>query len=120
MRILFFSDIHGNSLVLDSLEKIIKTESPDSICFLGDLFGYFYDYLPIIEFFEKHSILHILGNHDVYAKEILSGDLSQLAFLTSRYGSGYEQLLSHGDRYLNYLNSLEDKKILKFNGSTFV
>ena len=50
MKILFFSDFHGNKYVLPGLVKLIDKIKPDQIVFCGDIFGYYYYYDEVIDF----------------------------------------------------------------------
>ena len=43
VKLLVFSDIHGNTLALESFLKELPSFLYDKIIFLGDIFGYYYD-----------------------------------------------------------------------------
>lgn len=116
MRIIVFSDIHGNNLVLDDLQNYFNFLKPDKIIFLGDLFGYYYNYIEIINFFEKNNVESILGNHDVYALELLNGNLENLHDYILKYGNGYDFSKKFKDIYLNYLLKKSKQKELVVNG----
>lgn len=82
---------------------------PDEIFFLGDVFGYYYDYRECILFLKKHKIKCILGNHDKIARDILLGETVNLKELVTKYGCGYNQILGLRDFYLEYLCNLETR-----------
>ena len=51
MRLIIFSDLHGNSYALDAFLSQIKEEPYDYLVFCGDIFGYYYD---------QHEIMMII------------------------------------------------------------
>lgn len=116
MKILIFSDIHGNNLVLRHLQSAIDVFKPEKIIFLGDLFGYFYRYKSIILFFRKNNVDSILGNHDVMAKKILENTNNDVQELSKRYGNGYNHLKINRKLYLDYLSGLPEKIEMTING----
>lgn len=106
MKILVFSDLHGNAFVLKSLESAISFFKPDKIFFLGDVFGYFYDYIICINFLKKHNVVCLMGNHDFWASQIINGNNDHVESLVVKYGSGYQNLDILKDDYLSYLSPL--------------
>ena len=49
MKLVVFSDIHGNLPALDAFLEKIETLSYDALVFCGDIFGYYYHQKEIIE-----------------------------------------------------------------------
>lgn len=43
MKIIFFSDAHGNRYAIDQFFEDVKTMAYDRIIFGGDIFGYYYE-----------------------------------------------------------------------------
>jgi putative phosphoesterase len=125
MRILVFSDLHGNSLVLNDLQSAIYFFKPDRILFLGDVFGYFYDFKEVIEFLKFNNVDCILGNHDENVIKILRGETNRLNILINKYGNGYSQIFKNIDLYNEYLFTkptfinlmFNERKILFVHGS---
>jgi len=126
MKYLIFSDLHGNQHVLNSLKNAVNYYKPDSILFLGDVFGYYYDFKPCIDFLREIDSICIMGNHDRYAQQILNGDNKLLNQVLEKYGSSYKSLFEKRQYYLDYLNHLKinhsvevnNKRIHFVHGST--
>jgi putative phosphoesterase len=125
MKYLIFSDIHGNHHVLNSLKNAVNYFKPDSILFLGDVFGYYYGFKRCIEFLKEIDAICIMGNHDNYAHQILNGDDVLMNKVSHKYGSGYVRLFDERQYYLDYLNHLKmnysviskERKLLFVHGS---
>ena len=115
MKYLIFSDLHGNQHVLNYLKNAINYYKPDSIFFLGDVFGYYYGFKHCIEFLNEINSICIMGNHDMYAQQILNGDNKLLNQVIEKYGSGYNRLFEDRQYYLDYLNNLKTNHSIKAN-----
>lgn len=61
VRILFFSDVHGN---LSALKSILKTEKYDVVIFAGDFVDYGPHPVECIEKIREVSKYVVMGNHD--------------------------------------------------------
>jgi putative phosphoesterase len=116
MKFLIFSDIHGNDFVLDQLQCSINNYNPDKILFLGDIFGYFYNYKNVIDFILKNNINYLLGNHDKLAIDILMSEDMDIEAYVNNYGSGYKFLKLNEMFYLNYLKSAPLSINMKVDG----
>jgi len=88
MKIVFFSDIHGNKYVIPTFLREIKKENPDKIVFCGDIFGYYYYQNEIINFFRNSNFIVLLGNHEQYFLDLLNG-LVDMDLLIKKYGNSY-------------------------------
>ncbi|NMH70527.1 metallophosphoesterase family protein [Bacillus sp. RO3] len=93
MKIVFFSDIHGNKYVLPSFLKAMEKENPDYIIFCGDIFGYYYYQNEIINVFRDKKYITLLGNHDQYFLDIVYGHIDQQE-LIDKYGNSYYNIQS--------------------------
>lgn len=72
MKTIFIGDIHGR----DTWKKIVESENPDRVVFIGDYFDSFdigaseqqYNFKEIIEFKEKGEceVIMLVGNHDYH------------------------------------------------------
>jgi putative phosphoesterase len=91
MKIIFFSDIHGNKYVLPPLLNAIKKEKSDQIIFCGDIFGYYYYQNEIIDCFKKNNFITLLGNHDQYFLDILNENIN-IDNLINKYGNSYKDI----------------------------
>ncbi len=109
MKIVFFSDIHGNQYAFRAFQQEMALLKPDKVVFLGDVFGYYYGQEEILRKLKDSGYICLLGNHDRYFLELLEGkrDLSQLVH---RYGSSYERCLStiQADS-VDFLKTLPDR-----------
>ena len=92
MRIVVFSDVHGNLQALNNLTTYISNVGYDTAFFLGDIFGYYYDQEECLKLIKKiPNLVWLKGNHDVYAVEsFLYG--KNKAKLISQYGHSYDHL----------------------------
>lgn len=89
MKIVIFSDIHGNKFAFDELMKDISSLEYDYIVFCGDIFGYYYNQEYIIKKLDKlKKLIWLKGNHDqnfldVYLNSSLEKEL------VKNYGHSY-------------------------------
>lgn len=93
MRYCIFSDIHGNA---DALYQMMNAEegNVDAYIFLGDIFGYFYDQVAIIDCLKEISNIYMIkGNHDAYYLNSMDNK-SQNSIYRARYGASYDIVLS--------------------------
>lgn len=95
MKLIIFSDIHGNQYALKQFLKDIQAIQYDEIIFCGDIFGYYYGQEQIIKelsTIEQNEKLYWLkGNHDVYAEKIYWDNESTEQYI-SKYGHSYENI----------------------------
>ena len=94
MKLLVFSDIHGNSYALDAfLFKIHKLEF-DKLIFCGDIFGYYYNQKDIIKKLTNlKNMIWIQGNHDNYFLHIYHDNIDPLYYIQN-YGHSYQNIRS--------------------------
>ncbi|MCR5137816.1 MAG: metallophosphatase family protein [Oscillospiraceae bacterium] len=88
MRIIFFSDAHGNQYAARAFFQTVSPLDYDLLVFGGDVFGYYYGCNEVLDLLRQHHVLCLLGNHDQYYLDILSGAREETA-LVRRYGSTY-------------------------------
>jgi putative phosphoesterase len=91
MKIAIFSDIHGN---LESFNKFLEITSKINVeanIFLGDLCGYYFNTIEVIEILMKLNNLHVVrGNHDqIFINFLESKDLIEVEKYTDKYGSSF-------------------------------
>lgn len=93
VKLLIFSDIHGNQYALFSFLNSIKGEKYDLAVFCGDIFGYYYGQRDVFDTLKSwNELIWIKGNHDqyfidMYTNKSLEYDLIQ------KYGHSYCQNL---------------------------
>ena len=105
MKIFVFSDIHGNSHVLNDLRRAWITLNPHYKIFLGDIYGYYYGQEEIIEFFKEHEVICLLGNHDRMALDLLNNEY-KLEDISRKYGESYKHIFTLSDDVIVWLRSL--------------
>lgn len=92
MKLIVFSDIHGNSYTLDKLIDQIKEIPYDYIVFCGDIFGYYYNQKEIIERLSvMDKLIWLKGNHDGYFLDIYEGRVHD-GYYIQQYGHSYADL----------------------------
>lgn len=113
MKLLFFSDIHGNNHAFNAFIEILSAQKNQyELVFLGDFIGYYYGADEIISYCRENSIACILGNHDQYFLNVLDGKLS-LEQLVKKYGRSYEIALNTvSTENINFLRQLDKSKTL--------
>ena len=110
MKICLFADIHGNGpAFFAAYPKILAEEADLNIC-LGDLCGYYYDQVEIVNTLLKiPSLVCIRGNHDDIFLQIASGNKALREDYLKRYGHSMENLLEEDNSTLKtWLEGLAD------------
>ena len=92
MKILFFSDAHGNQYTIRKLIQQIGKINIDLIVFGGDLFGYYYGQKEIISMLKNMNCICLMGNHDRYFLDLYDGKIN-LCELERKYGCSYRDSL---------------------------
>ncbi len=116
MKILVFSDLHGN---FDALLALQAVESkPDAVLFLGDIVGYGPEPQLCLGWIRSNSTYAVRGNHDeAAARDVPSRcppDLEDLAEATKAYT---RRMLNQVD--LDYLGSLPLEETVSLGGVRF-
>jgi len=92
MKIIVFSDIHGNSYALDEFLLQINKISYDHIIFCGDIFGYYYNQKEVIEKLNKiHDLIWLKGNHDDFFLRAYQNPDIEKDYI-EKYGHSYEKI----------------------------
>lgn len=92
MRLLVFSDLHGNSYALDAFLDKLCQESYDRLIFCGDIFGYYYNQHEIIERLDQlENLIWLKGNHDEYFLQLFNGEREEDG-LIEKYGHSYSDI----------------------------
>lgn len=117
MKIIIFSDIHGNQYALDAFLREIEQIAYDKIVFCGDVFGYYYGQREVIERLEHiRNLIWIKGNHDIYAIEAYEGQ-REVQQLVEKYGHSYEQMFDYlDDEYISKLKRLSSEQEIVLGG----
>ncbi len=113
MRLLIFSDIHGNSDALDALFDKMQDLEFDKIIFCGDIFGYYYNQKKIIEkLLTLKNLVWVNGNHDEYFLKLYRGDIDAQYYIEN-YGHSYDHIHSvYDDDDANIIASHSSQAVL--------
>lgn len=90
MKIVFFSDVHGNQYAFEAFQKDMDYLKPDKVVFLGDVFGYYYGQEIILASLRTLGYDCLMGNHDKMFLNMLEGK-ENMEHLCERYGSSYRR-----------------------------
>ena len=108
MKIIVFSDIHGNIYALEEALKLMKAYNPYAYLFLGDIAGYYYHQNECVDLLlQLDNLISIKGNHDLY---FLNAYLSKdFGILDKKYGNSYSVLGNNiTESTLKFLESMQD------------
>lgn len=97
MRLIVFSDIHGNIYAFDEFVKQLQDEVYDYLIFCGDIFGYYYNQKEIIDKMGAlNNLIWIRGNHDEYFLNLFSKKDTEKSYI-EKYGHSYENVCEKFD-----------------------
>lgn len=119
MKIVVFSDIHGNQYAVRSFLKQIESISYDRLVFCGDIFGYYYGQNEVLDSLSGlQGLLWLKGNHDKYALDIYDGK-SDPEYYIKNYGHSYSDLRTKysADR-MGFLAKLPERAEIRAGGKT--
>jgi len=109
MKICIFSDIHGNGPAFNAAYGMITSEKADINIFLGDLCGYYYDQMEILDRLTAIPKLSaVKGNHDHIFLGIISGDSELGVTYMKKYGCSMENLLNNDTTVVRWLSGLPE------------
>ena len=92
MRMIIFSDIHGNKYAFDKFIEDIKHIDYDYIIFCGDIFGYYYNQEYVIDKLKQiDKLIWLKGNHDDMFVKVCKGLIDEETCI-SKYGHSYSGL----------------------------
>ena len=109
MKIVVFSDIHGNLEAFKKFLKDISAIKVDFYIFCGDIFGYYYNQNEIINILKKmNNLFYVIGNHDKMFLDLLDKKVS-LKKIVEKYGKSYEMSLINIDHNnIEFLRSMPE------------
>lgn len=89
MRIVIFSDVHGNVLALKEFIKKEQNYENDLFVFCGDICGYYYEIDECVDILSSiPNLVAVRGNHDQYYVDAFN-DSEMTHKLIMKYGSIY-------------------------------
>ncbi len=117
MKLVVFSDLHGNSYALDGFLEKINNLQYDYIIFCGDIFGYYYNQKEVIKkLSDIDRLFWVRGNHDGYFLNIYQGKIPAGNYIR-KYGHSYAGLK---DKYtiaeVRILESCKAEYVLEADG----
>ena len=120
MKILFFSDIHGNHYAAGQFFREIQSISYDKLIFGGDVLGYYYEPDCIISLLREKRAYCLLGNHDRMFLNVLEGKEDERE-LIKRYGSSYQNAASRVSKEnVDFLYTLKSRLDMETDGLRLV
>ncbi len=87
MKVGIISDIHGNAVALRRVLEHARREEVERLLVLGDLIGYYYDAVGVLDLLAAWPRDTVRGNHEDMLFQIIDGVLDPKVVL-DRYGSG--------------------------------
>lgn len=110
MKLVVFSDIHGNRYAFDAFINELERIKYDYLIFCGDIFGYYYDQQYIFEKLQKmKKLIWLKGNHDDYFLKAYC-DCAKERELIKNYGHSYHNIRGkYSDTIYRTLKELSDK-----------
>lgn len=116
MKLVVFSDLHGNVYALKEFLSQIKRFEYDYLVFCGDIFGYYYNQQEIIdELRNLDKLIWLKGNHDQYFIDLYRDKVNE-GNLVKNYGHSYANVKErYDDEIVNYLDKLHVFDILEDN-----
>lgn len=92
MRLIIFSDLHGNFQALEVFLNQVGELKYDRLVFCGDIFGYYYHQEEIIQRLEGLAgLIWLKGNHDRFFLNAYEDSTLEDQYI-DRYGHSYENL----------------------------
>lgn len=92
MRIVIFSDLHGNYTALQEFMNQVGGLQYDRLVFCGDIFGYYYEQQAILEQLQSiPDLIWLKGNHDQFFLNAYEDSSLEKQYI-DRYGHSYENL----------------------------
>lgn len=114
MKILIFSDIHGNQYSFEKFYSQLKRIDFDKAVFCGDIFGYYYGQRVIYDLLKKiDNLIWLKGNHDQYFVNAYYDHLL-IPELIKKYGHSYKINMDlFSDEEIAYIDQLSSSYILR-------
>src|SRR5438105_2170815 len=87
-RLAVLADIHANADALEAVLADAASQGVTQLVILGDLIGYYYQPLRVLELLEDWPAVMVLGNHEVMLDRWINGDQAERDTLLNTYGHG--------------------------------
>ena len=119
MRILFFSDAHGNEYAVRAFFEKIENTPYDLMVYGGDFCGYYFGAESVIDLIRKRAGICLLGNHDKMTLDLIDGKADPEP-LIKKYGDSYRFDQSLSDVSVEFLRSLKSIHRMECDGMKLV
>lgn len=119
MKIGIISDIHGNLLAFKSALKTMRELKIDTMIFAGDICGYYFNSLEIIdELINIKNLYAVKGNHDQIFLDIYnSKDKEAAKEYSLKYGTSIYHFMSNANqKHISFLEKLPKKIDIEIDG----
>jgi putative phosphoesterase len=125
MRIALLSDIHSNKAALKPVLQEISELRIQNIIISGDLLGYYYDIIEVLNMLDPFTIFFCKGNHELMFENLINFKIDKIE-LKSKYGSSLLRAENElNSDQINFLTNsdhpleltLEGKRILVSHGA---
>ena len=124
MRIIFFSDAHGNQYAVREFFRAAWDLAYDRMIFGGDAAGYYYGADEVVSMLREQGVHCLLGNHDRMLLDVLDGK-RDVDSLIEKYGNSYKDpasvLSKENEAFLRtlepYYEIHEDLRMVFVHGS---
>ncbi len=116
MKLALIGDIHGNDLALQVVLEAASAAKVDRLLVTGDLVGYYFAPLHVLELLSGWTRDVVRGNHEVMLAKARIDEI-YLAKVESRYGSGVRVALEQlNAKQLDYLCALPHPLEIEIDG----
>ncbi len=116
MKIALLGDIHGNDAALRSVLRAASVANVDRLLITGDLVGYYFAPLQVLQLLHDWDKDIVCGNHEVMLATARS-DCAYLESVDRRYGSGVRIAIEQlSTEQLDKLSTLPHPLELEING----
>lgn len=116
MKLALLGDVHGNDFALRTVLAAAASSGAESLLLTGDLVGYYFDPLKVLELLQPWNRYVVRGNHE----DMLIAARSDSAFLAqvdTRYGTGLRVAVEQlSEKQLDELCSLPHPLDLVIDG----
>lgn len=116
VKLALLGDIHGNYLALQAVLAAATSSGVEKLLVTGDLVGYYYAPLKVVEMLHSWDKYMVRGNHEDMLINARNNPIF-LAQISDRYGSGLSLAIEQlGEQQLDELCNLPCKQDLMIDG----
>jgi putative phosphoesterase len=117
MRLALMGDIHGNIQALRAVLDAATRENIEKLLITGDLVGYYFSPLEVVELLDEWDTVIVRGNHEEMLRTARK-DPNYLLTVDARYGTGLRVALQQlRTEQIDRLSELKHPLDLSFGGA---